>query len=371
MRALIVMVIALAAWDIYQYKHTDPHKFCPNFELALEDIAVPVHGDYGYVSESNARRLLKFPKSGKGAVKIVPIDGQPHAIGLAPNGEHVYVYVQTQSGPMIYVFNTGTDLLERKFTVSQVSMTRLTVANDEKFLIMVSNLRSELLKIDAVTGNILASAESNHPLVPFAMSFTNDRIYLAERDRIRQIDIGTGLNETVYPFEVDIGDFTSSSDGKLLAVRVLGDKPGFKLLNTESRSVTAMDFGDGRPVSIAFGLKDSKLYTANSRKLVNLPEGGRAPDPKQEAGSISVIDINRGESVKTIKVSGFPQKMTVSGATLFAIVVPTEGAASIAMIDTVSDTLSQSLPLPAVPQTLTTRISSWLRKLMRNPDVAC
>ena len=299
LKVLIVALIIVAAGGAALF-YWLPVPGCQQLVYtATEELAIAPNGQFAYLSDSVARRLLVFSLADNRLAANLPLPASAREIAVSRDGAKIYLLSFDPAG-QILVIDAASRKLERTIEIAG-NPAGLALSADGSRLYTVQAGLHRLAALDTVDGQVVASVPFDDGDAGIAATPDGKSLVVGHARGVTVFDTLNLRISANYGTKEAAGKFALGPDGRALAYAIGGGETGVRLLDlasgaTETRATL------GKPGELAF-TKDGANVIASNVMM-----------PGERHGSLSLMPAHIPQEVKGAIVPSIPADRSVSMA---------------------------------------------------------
>lgn len=329
-----------------------------------QELVLPPKGDYAYLSDSTAPRLLVFSLADNRLAANLPLAAPTRELSVSADGTKLVLL--SSIGGNVFVVDAAGRKLERKLKVAG-NPSGLAIGSDGKTFYTVLRDTHRLARFDIAGGKPMADVVFDCKACQVTLAPDGKTLIAANEEGVTTFDAQNLGMIKHYENKGQRLPFAISPDGKKLA------------FSSGGAGVSFLDLGSGtveeRATIIAVGYL---AFDADSTSLV----ASDLTKPEQSGGSLSIMPVHIPEEVKGAIVPSIPPDRSTSVAMgkfphalvvdvkrnrIDVVAVSRQGVATIEMLDAVTHKPIGDMPLPDA-ETNWDRFLAWRKAVLRRKD---
>ncbi len=346
----------------------------PDCQLAVytvpEELVVAPDGQFAYLSDSHAKRLLVFSLADNRLAANLPLPASTREIAVSRDGAKAYLLAVDPAGAILVV-DTASKKVERRIEIDG-NPAGLGVSADGSRLYTVQTGLRRLAALDAVSGKVVASVPLEDGGAAIAVAPDGKSVIVGHAHGVAVFD-AQGLRSSMdYDTREAVARFALSPDGTRLAYSIRGRETGVRLLDlpsgtTETRATL------GRLGETAFTTDGAAVVASNVMM------------PGERHGSLSIMPAHIPQEVKgaivpsiapdrsvSLPLDKFPHAITTDAKRnrIDVVAAPLQGEPAVEVIDGMTYKLLDRIPLPDA-KTWLDKFVAWRVKVLRSEPAKC
>jgi|GEM_PF-6076410 len=334
---------------------------------APQELVLPPKGDYAYLSDSTAPRLLVFSLADNRLAANLPLAAPTRELAVSADGTKLVLL--SSIGGNVFVVDAAGRKLERKLEVAG-NPSGLAIGSDGKTFYTVLRDTHKLARFDIAGGKPMADVVFDCKACQITLAPDGRTLIAANEGGVTTFDAQNLSMIKHYENKGQRLPFAISPDGRKLAFSSSGAGVSFLDLGSggveERATIIAVGY-------LAFGTDSSSLIASDLTK------------PEQSGGSLSIMPVHIPEEVKGAIVPSIPPDRSTSvGMDKFphalvvdvkrnridVIAVPAQGLPALEILDGTTHKLLSQVALPDA-KTWWDKFVAWRLKTLRHDTPKC
>ncbi|HEX7641296.1 MAG TPA: PQQ-binding-like beta-propeller repeat protein [Burkholderiaceae bacterium] len=328
------------------------------------DFLIAPDGQYAYLSDRIAPRLLVFSLADNRLAANLPLPAAAGDMALSRDGANAYLLSAKADGT-VFVVNTASRKVERNIELGG-KPTGLAVSADGSRLFTVQSATQRLVALDSSTGKPVANTPFQCTACSMMLTADGKSLVVGQAHGIAVFDAKNLAVSMKQESNEQLTHFALSPDGKTIAYSFAGHNPGVRFLDLA---------GGGVETRATMGQVGELAFSADGASVI----ASDVKMPLEERGSLSFMPAHIPQEVKgaivpsvppdrstTFTLDKFPHAIAIDARRdrIDVVAMPDKGLPMLEVLDGATRRMVAQMPVPDA-KTRWDEFAAWRNKMLR------